>query len=307
MVIGAPKLNIWGVGAEEGPDFKKFEFDFFPSAIKLPTITCTGEAAMSIPATKPPKTRPSDPARDTLNPPLLLRLPLLSESKKEPDSEIISNRPSYVTVPPDIVGWRSVTLQMAPLAERIHTVRGPCCENAKIFDAMSSPALTVMTCGVNPTPPTPPSASSCFFPEPGGRPRWRLAEGSEADPAAPPPPPPESAREPGDWAVVANRNAMLPSGVYFLGRPRFFLAGSMLKLPPPVLNEGDPSNTPPCGKESSGCFGCNCDCDSDCDCDCDCEEERGLKENLAAAAAAALGGIMALVWYDVGPIMMFGC
>ena len=57
------------------------------------THTCTGEAAMSIPATKPPKTRPSDPARDTLNPPLLLRLPLLSESKKEPDSEIISNRP----------------------------------------------------------------------------------------------------------------------------------------------------------------------------------------------------------------------
>lgn len=43
MVIGAPKLNIWGVGAEEGPDFKKFEFDFFPSAIKLPTITCQEE------------------------------------------------------------------------------------------------------------------------------------------------------------------------------------------------------------------------------------------------------------------------
>jgi hypothetical protein len=55
--------------------------------------TCTGEAAVSIPATPPPKTRPSDPASDTLKPPDLLRLPLLSESKKEPDREMISNRP----------------------------------------------------------------------------------------------------------------------------------------------------------------------------------------------------------------------
>ena len=52
--------------------------------------TCTGEAAVSIPATPPPKTRPSDPANDTLKPPVLLRLPLLSESKIEPDREMIS-------------------------------------------------------------------------------------------------------------------------------------------------------------------------------------------------------------------------
>lgn len=44
---------------------------------------------------------------------------------------------SYVTVPPEVAGWRSVTLQMAPFAESIQTVRGPCCENAMIFEATS--------------------------------------------------------------------------------------------------------------------------------------------------------------------------
>jgi hypothetical protein len=39
VVNGAPKFNIWGGGVEEGPDFNDFEFDFFPSAMKLPKIT----------------------------------------------------------------------------------------------------------------------------------------------------------------------------------------------------------------------------------------------------------------------------
>lgn len=44
---------------------------------------------------------------------------------------------SYVTVPPDIDGWRRVTLLMGPLAERIQTVRGPCCEKDITLDAIS--------------------------------------------------------------------------------------------------------------------------------------------------------------------------
>lgn len=38
-VVGAPKFNIWEVGAEEGPDFTILELDFFRSTIKLPTMT----------------------------------------------------------------------------------------------------------------------------------------------------------------------------------------------------------------------------------------------------------------------------
>lgn len=34
--------------------------------------TWTGDAAVRTPATQPPKIRPSDPANDTLNPPVLL-------------------------------------------------------------------------------------------------------------------------------------------------------------------------------------------------------------------------------------------
>lgn len=57
--------------------------------------TCTGVAAMSIPDTPPPRTRPSDPARDTLSPPLVLLWSLLSLSTytNAPDREIISYRP----------------------------------------------------------------------------------------------------------------------------------------------------------------------------------------------------------------------
>ncbi|WVZ26026.1 hypothetical protein V8G54_004570 [Vigna mungo] len=119
---------------------------------------------------------------------------------------------------------------------------------------MSSPDSTKITWGVNPTPPAPshehkkepsqsfpfkqknqtqkqqelPRASSCFFPDPGGRPRCFFAGASaEAVPAdSPPIPPPEATAEEGGgeaW-VGARPRAMLPSGEYFRGRPRFFLA-----------------------------------------------------------------------------------
>jgi hypothetical protein len=47
------------------------------------------------------------------------------------------NRTSYVTAPPEIDVCRSVTLEIAPFADRMHTPRGPCCENDMILDAMS--------------------------------------------------------------------------------------------------------------------------------------------------------------------------
>lgn len=62
----------------------------------------------------------------------------LKQKLLESNSDFIDiNNTSYVTEPPDIAGWRRVTLQMAPFAERMQTVRGPCCEKAIIFDAMS--------------------------------------------------------------------------------------------------------------------------------------------------------------------------
>lgn len=70
-----------------------------------------------------------------------------------------------------------------------------------------------------------PKASSCFFPDPGGRPRLRFAGGSEEDRV------PVASIRPAadDTGVGAKPRAMLPSGAYFLGRPLFFLEGSMLK------------------------------------------------------------------------------
>lgn len=45
---------------------------------------------------------------------------------------------SNVTVPPrDDDGWRRVALHIAPLAERMQTVLGPCCEKVIIFLAIS--------------------------------------------------------------------------------------------------------------------------------------------------------------------------
>lgn len=103
---GALKPVICG-GADEGSMFSPSDFCFFPSAMKLPTTTCiefseshqskqykknacnnvsrcrtcTGPAAISIPATPPPSTRPSGPAKAMLKPPVLLRVPPFSVSK----------------------------------------------------------------------------------------------------------------------------------------------------------------------------------------------------------------------------------
>jgi len=40
-------------------------------------------------------------------------------------------------VPPEVAGWRRVTVETAPFAERMETALGPCCENDMIFVAMS--------------------------------------------------------------------------------------------------------------------------------------------------------------------------
>lgn len=40
---------------------------------------------------------------------------------------------SYVNVPPEESGWRSVTLDITPFAERMHIARGPCWEKDMIF------------------------------------------------------------------------------------------------------------------------------------------------------------------------------
>lgn len=40
---------------------------------------------------------------------------------------------SYVTVPPDVAGWRRVTLEMAPFADKMQTALGPFWENDIIF------------------------------------------------------------------------------------------------------------------------------------------------------------------------------
>lgn len=52
-----------------------------------------GPAAVNRPATPPPITLPSGPASETLNPPVLLLMPLLSETVNDPDKDKISNRP----------------------------------------------------------------------------------------------------------------------------------------------------------------------------------------------------------------------
>ena len=40
-------------------------------------------------------------------------------------------------MPPEVAGWRRVTVETAPFAERMQTALGPCCENDMIFVAMS--------------------------------------------------------------------------------------------------------------------------------------------------------------------------
>lgn len=57
--------------------------------------TCTGLAAMRSPATPPPTTRPSGPAKETLIPPDLLLVPPASLGMNEPDKDSISKRPCH--------------------------------------------------------------------------------------------------------------------------------------------------------------------------------------------------------------------
>jgi len=51
--------------------------------------------------------------------------------------QVEAEHTSYVTMPPEVAGCRSVAVHRAPFAEIIHVVRGPCCEKAIIFDATS--------------------------------------------------------------------------------------------------------------------------------------------------------------------------
>nr|ACL52488.1 unknown [Zea mays] len=243
-VEAAPKTAVCG-GTDVGSRLGCSSFGFLASAMKLPTTTCTGVAAISIPATQPPTMRPSLPASATLKPPVLLRVSPSSASKNEPERESISKWPSYVTIPPEVAGCRSVAVHRAPFAEIMHVVRGPCWEKAIILDATSSLGFTVIMWGVNDVPEDP-KASSCFFlPDPGGRP-LRLPSGLGVDP-----PPP-------DWAPVASvtpaaavlsPKPMLPSGPYFLGLPLFFFTRS----PPLTATIAPPlAPTPP----EPGCCCC---------------------------------------------------
>lgn len=59
-------------------------------------LTCMGLAATNIPASPPPITRPSGPANETLNPPVLPFTPPLSLTVNEPARVNISKRPCKV-------------------------------------------------------------------------------------------------------------------------------------------------------------------------------------------------------------------
>lgn len=59
----------------------------------IKVLTWIGLAAINKPATPPPITRPSGPASETLNPPVLLLAPPVSVTVNEPDNDSISNRP----------------------------------------------------------------------------------------------------------------------------------------------------------------------------------------------------------------------
>lgn len=48
------------------------------------------------------------------------RIIAIREEKKQ-----ILGRASYVKIPPEEPGWRMVTFEIAPLAERTHIPRGP--------------------------------------------------------------------------------------------------------------------------------------------------------------------------------------
>ena len=52
------------------------------------------------------------------------------------------NDTSYVKIPPEEPGWRIVTLETAPLADRIQIPLGPFCANDRIFPATSCQVKT---------------------------------------------------------------------------------------------------------------------------------------------------------------------
>lgn len=118
--------------------------------------------------------------------------------------------------------------------------RGPFCENAIIFADTSSPAFTVITCGVNPIPAEPRAAICTFLLlEPGGLPLLVFFTTSP-EPGAPLgelPKPGGVGPPPVDAAPTGtSESAMLPSGPYFLGLPLFFFNGSVpVPVPLPVL------------------------------------------------------------------------
>lgn len=115
-----------------------------------------------------------------------------------------------------------MAVETDPLAERMQTALGPCCENDIIFDATSSPTEIVITCGVKPIPAEPKSispreANCCLVPDPGGRPLPRFCIGMNDD---------DDAAGALTGVLVDNVDDIDPSGPYFLGRPLFLFTGS---------------------------------------------------------------------------------
>lgn len=57
--------------------------------------------------------------------------------KNSSDHYLTIPQTSYVTVPPDVAGWRRVTFDIAPVADKIQTALGPFWENDIIFEDTS--------------------------------------------------------------------------------------------------------------------------------------------------------------------------
>jgi hypothetical protein len=128
-------------------------------------------------------------------------------------------------VPPEELGWRSVTFETVPFAERMQIALDPLWENDIIFIETSSPVFTVSICGVKLAPTEydtfAPGLSICgfcffflndsidgsvpFFQDAGKSPFI----GIEAEIGI------------GDNAIVT---LTFPSGPYFLGLPLFFFS-----------------------------------------------------------------------------------
>lgn len=70
--------------------------DQIPTVKQRDDLTWIGFAAINVPAIPPPITRPSGPASETLNLPVLFKPPC-SETVNEPVNDKISNRPCKFT------------------------------------------------------------------------------------------------------------------------------------------------------------------------------------------------------------------